>query len=80
MNLGSDWELDLGLRGVGPLPHPSVPSYVELDARIGWRIFDNLEISLAGFNLFDASHPEFGTAPTRGELRRSFTLNTRWTF
>ena len=80
MNLGSDWELDMGLRGVGALPHPSVPSYVTLDARIGWRIFDNLEISLAGFNLLDETHPEFGAVPTRGELRRSFTLNTRWTF
>jgi len=80
MNLGKAVELDVGLRGVSELPDPKVPGYFELDARLGWNISDNLELSVAGFNLLDARHPEFGALPARGEVRRSFTVNTRWTF
>jgi iron complex outermembrane receptor protein len=80
MDLGNSVELDIGVRGVGDLPDPNVPGYVELEARVGWKINDRLELSLAGFNLLDESHPEFGALPVRGELRRSFTVNTRWMF
>ena len=80
MNLGNAVELDLGLRGVGALPDPEVPGYLELEARLGWRLSNNLELSLAGFNLLDERHPEFGPLPGRGEARRSFTVNARWTF
>ena len=80
MNLGKAVELDVGLRGVSELPDPKVPGYFEFDARLGWNISDNLELSVAGFNLLDARHPEFGALPTRGEVRRSFTVNTRWKF
>ena len=80
MNLGNAVELDLWLRGVSALPDPKVPGYLELEARLGWKVTNNLELSVAGFNLLDESHPEFGAFPGRGELRRSFTVNTRWTF
>ena len=80
MNIGRSVELDIGLRGVGDLPSPDVPGYIELEARLGWRITDNLELSVAGLNLLDESHPEFGALPGRGEVRRSFIVNTRWTF
>jgi iron complex outermembrane receptor protein len=80
MNLGRNWELDLGLRGVSELPNPKVPGYFELDARVGWNISENLELSVAGFNLLDERHPEFGALPGRGEARRNFTVNTRWKF
>jgi iron complex outermembrane receptor protein len=80
MNLGQRWELDLGLRGVSALPNPEVPGYVELDARLGWRIWDNVELSIAGFNLLHDHHAEFGALPIRGELGRSFIVNAGWTF
>jgi iron complex outermembrane receptor protein len=80
MNLGENWMLDVGVRGVGALPDPKVPAYVELDARLGWNVSKNFEVSIAGFNLLDASHPEFGALPGQGEIRRNFTVSTRWTF
>src|SRR5258706_4959341 len=80
MNLDHNIEWDLGLRHVGKLPNPKVPDYFELDTRLGWNISQAFELSVAGFNLLDAHHPEFGAAPKRGELRRSFTVNSRWKF
>ena len=80
MNLPYDLELDLALRWIDRLPNPNVPSYVALDARLGWHVSKNAELSLAGFNLTDRRHPEFGTASTRSELGRTFYLRLRWAF
>jgi iron complex outermembrane receptor protein len=80
MNLDHDVEWDIGLRGVSELPNPKVPGYFELETRLGWHVTQNFEVSIAGFNLLDEQHPEFGVAPQRGELRRSFTVNSRWKF
>jgi len=59
MSLGHGVTLDGFLREVGELPHPDVPGYVELDARIGWRVNERLSLSLSGFNLLHAHHLEF---------------------
>ena len=40
----------------------SIPSYVSLDARLGWRAGERLTLSLVGRNLLDDHHPEFGTS------------------
>jgi iron complex outermembrane receptor protein len=80
MNLDHNVEWDLGLRGVSELPNPKVPGYFELETRLGWNISESFEVSVAGFNLLNTQHPEFGAAPKRGELRRSFTVNSRWKF
>jgi iron complex outermembrane receptor protein len=66
--------LDIGLRVVGALPNPEVPSYVALDARVGWMLRPGVELSLAGFNLNDARHVEFATGPGASEFRRRFSL------
>ena len=60
------------------LPNPPVPSYVAVDARLAWTVSRGVELSLAGFNLFDRSHPEFNAAPARSEVARSFALKLRW--
>ncbi|HEY2922966.1 MAG TPA: TonB-dependent receptor [Candidatus Binatia bacterium] len=80
MNLPYNLELDLAARWIDRLPNPNVPSYVALDARLGWHVSKNAELSLAGFNLTDRRHPEFGTAATRSELGRTFYLRLRWGF
>jgi len=80
MNFPHDLELDLGLRWIDRLPAPNVPSYVALDARLGWTIQKGLELSISGFNLTDRRHPEFGTAATRSELPRTFYLKMLWNF
>jgi len=70
--------LDVGVRAVGALPDPAVPSHVALDARLGWTVAKGVELSLAGFNLLDARHPEFGAAPARSEIGRSVLLKLLW--
>lgn len=40
-DLSDRLELDLALRQVAELPHPEVPRYTALDARLGWRVFDD---------------------------------------
>src|SRR3546814_15280488 len=77
MNLSENVELDLGLRAVDDLPRPAVPGYIAVDARLGWHITDALELSLAGFNLFDSHHPETGNEATRKAERRSVYVGDR---
>jgi len=78
MNLGPRVELDVNVRAVGSLPDPAVPSYVALDVRWGWQVTPRLELSLAGLNLTDRGHPEFGTVAARGEVPRSVLLKLVW--
>ncbi len=73
-------ELDVGIRHVAKLPDPEVPAYTALDVRIGWRPRSDVELSLTGQNLLEASHPEFGTAATRSELSRSIYGRILWRF
>ncbi len=80
MNLAENLELDVGLRVVDRLPNPAVPSYVAVDARIGWHATDGLELYVGAQNIFDKSHPEAGDAATRSEVRRSVYLGARWRF
>ena len=64
-------ELDGFFRRIARLPHPVVPAYSELNARIGWRASPSWDISLIGQNLLHARHPEFLLAsPTREEFQR----------
>ncbi len=56
---------DLLLRGVARLPQPAVPGYHELDVRLVWQAGPGVELALAGRNLLQARHPEFGEAGLR---------------
>ncbi|HJV59400.1 MAG TPA: TonB-dependent receptor, partial [Albitalea sp.] len=82
--LRSSWNLphrvnvDFALRQVGALPRPAVPGYTAVDARLGWAISPRTELAVAGFNLFDAQHPEFGAAPLRSEVPRSLVVSLSW--
>ncbi|HSW06795.1 TonB-dependent receptor plug domain-containing protein [Aquabacterium sp.] len=77
-DLPRDVSLDIGLRAVGALPNPAVPRHVALDLRLAWAVSPGLELSLAGFNLLDAQHPEFGSARSRSEIGRSANLRLVW--
>jgi iron complex outermembrane receptor protein len=66
-----DVELDASLRYVGSLPQPHVPSYTAVDARVGWVIHPQAEISVRGRNLFDDHHAEWGAPAARPELERA---------
>jgi iron complex outermembrane receptor protein len=80
MNPLENVEFDVTVRAVDNLPSPAVPSYIALDARLGWFVTESLELSVAGTNLLDPQHPETGTLAQRGEVRRSFYASARWQF
>lgn len=79
MNFSDHWTLDADLREVGALPDPKVPSYVELNARLGWKVNDHLELSLSGFNLLHPWHQEF-VFPGNDRIGRSVSFDTRLRF
>lgn len=74
MNPVKSVDVDLWGRYVDRLSGLAIPSYLTLDARLGWRPTSDLEVSLVGQNLLDTHHPEFSqsivsTTPT--EVQRS---------
>jgi iron complex outermembrane receptor protein len=87
MNLSRAWELDLALRSVGAVHEPRtgaelVKSYVEADARVGWRVREGLALSLAGFNLLNPRHLEINDVSTAAlrTVPRTVYLSLRWGF
>jgi iron complex outermembrane receptor protein len=81
---GASWdvaprvEVDVQVRGTGALPNPAVPAYTALDARLGWRVRRDLELSIAGRNLGDPRHPEWGSPLSRAEFTRSVFVQATW--
>jgi iron complex outermembrane receptor protein len=87
MDLPHNVQLDANLRWVDELHvnnagvAETVPSYHELDVRIGWRPISSLELSVVGQNLLHNHHPEFGPpSPTRVEIQRSVYGKIAWRF
>jgi iron complex outermembrane receptor protein len=78
IDLGSRIELNASLRWVDTLHLNrgtvigTVPSYVDLDLRLGWHVTPELELSVASLNLLHDRHPEYGfPSPSRVEIERS---------
>jgi iron complex outermembrane receptor protein len=80
MNFDHGVTWDAYLRNVGALSHPSVPTYTELDTRIGWDITKALQVSLSGFNLLHAYHMEFLEDGVTTEVPRSVYAQLRIRF
>ena len=83
MNLSRNVDLDAQLRWVDTLELTSatVPSYTELNIRVGWRPVKNVELSVVGQNLLHDQHVEYGTpSPTRVEIERSIFGKVQWEF
>jgi iron complex outermembrane receptor protein len=78
LNISPQSELDITLRHVAALPNPAVPAYTDLDARIGWKLRRDLELSVMGQNLFGGRHAEFGSRTTRSEMEPSIFVNLLW--
>ncbi|WP_182915703.1 TonB-dependent receptor domain-containing protein [Massilia cavernae] len=70
-------ELEIAVRKVGALENPSVPGYTAVDARLGWRINPDMELSLAGQNL-NGSLGEYGPVESCTELARSVAVRLVW--
>jgi iron complex outermembrane receptor protein len=72
--------LDLTVRHSGKFK-PSVPrSYTTMDVRYGWKIRRDLELSVAGLNLADQWHREFGMTSPPPEIERSLFVKLTWQY
>lgn len=80
-------QFDATLRYVDELPAIGIPSYVEMDLRLGWEPLKGLELALVGQNLLHERHAEFPTAAGQAnlpvqmtEIERGFYGLVRWRF
>jgi iron complex outermembrane receptor protein len=55
-----------------------IDAYSALDLRLGWHLSAQWRLSLVGQNLLDDEHVEFGSAESRGALRRAAYLKAEW--
>jgi iron complex outermembrane receptor protein len=62
VDLPYHFEVDTNLRYVDNVSAVETGSYVNLDARLGWRPTDNWELALIGQNLLEDNHKEFGSS------------------
>jgi hypothetical protein len=68
------------VRHVTALPARQVQAYTSADLTFGWRVSNNLRLSVSGTNLLSAAHAEFGHDPGPiVSVRRAFTLSAAWT-
>lgn len=81
MNLPNRWYLDVWLRYMDNFKSAGIGAYSTMDLRLAKKFSDNLEVSLIGQNLFNASQPQFfdllsGLGAT--EVERAWYLQLRW--
>jgi iron complex outermembrane receptor protein len=79
VTLPHNLEFYIAARQVGSLKDVHIPAYFEMDARLGWRFMPGAELSIAGFNLLHASHPETFATPSLA-IPRSVYARLRVTF
>lgn len=75
--LPGEKEVELALRKVARLESDKVPGYKAIDARFGWRMQRNLELSVSGHNL-NGAHAEYGPLDTRSEVPRELAVKLVW--
>jgi iron complex outermembrane recepter protein len=82
LQLPRGFEFDSSLSYVGPVRAMAIPGYLRLDARIGWRVAEAVELSVGAQNLLDPHHPEFGSwlNEQATEARRGVYGKVTWQF
>lgn len=78
MDLSPAIEFYAALRYVDDLPDPPLSDYLAVDARLGWRVTDAMEISVSASNIF-GDHIETGTSDGR-RIRPNFEVGANWRF
>jgi len=80
-------ELDVNPRWAGKIYNNNagelgtVPSYTDMDIRLGWNPVSRIGVSIVGQNVLHDQHPEFGVPDsTREEIRRSVYGKVTWRF
>ena len=78
-NLPKQFEFDPAYRYVSALPAQQAAAYSTMDVRFGWHATRQLELSLAGQNLLQPHHIEFGgdPGPIIG-IKRSIYAKITW--
>jgi len=80
VDLSKRFQVDFDFRAISGLPGQGVPAYSTGDARFGWRLSRELDLSLVGQNLFQPSHAEFGGDPAGLVfIRRNAYARLTWT-
>lgn len=80
-DLGERWSANAGLRWIGEIDaNPGIGDYVEADARIAYRLTDNLELYVAGRNLLHQTHAESDDVKRAQLSQRSLYAGARVTF
>lgn len=82
--VNSSLEFNSVIRYVDELPNDlvsnqKVPAYTELDLRLAWKPYEELELSLNGRNLIEDSHREANGSPA-SEIERGAYAQIRWHF
>ena len=77
-NISPNKEFDVSIRHVAELNSPNVPSYTAIDARLGWRIRKNIELSVIGQNLLGTEHVEYGSPQFRSEIPQAVFFKVVW--
>ncbi|HKX31140.1 MAG TPA: TonB-dependent receptor [Blastocatellia bacterium] len=83
LKLPGNFEWDNALYYVSALPNQTIPGYTRLDLRFGWRLRENLELSLGAQNLLDPRHPEFAGLDANvvvSQVKRSVYGKATWRF
>jgi iron complex outermembrane receptor protein len=87
MDLPAHFQFDAQFRALSRIRQlPSIISgegisgYEELDARLAWDGWRQLEFSLVGQNLLNSRHIEFGAPGARGAIERSIYGKIAWGF
>jgi iron complex outermembrane receptor protein len=82
IDLPENIELSLWFRAVSELPSTTaqVPGYVTLDAQLGWQVRHGFTVSVAGKNLLQEQHAEFGAPSSRKEIQRGAYAKIQWTY
>jgi iron complex outermembrane receptor protein len=78
VTLPRDVTVHLSYRWLDDLPAQNVPSYASLNARVGVPVGKRLELAVAGRDLLQDHHPEFGAPAGRSEIQRSVFAEATW--
>ncbi|HKX31320.1 MAG TPA: TonB-dependent receptor [Blastocatellia bacterium] len=81
--LPRNFELNTSLYHVSRLPASQTPRCTRLDAGIGWKVRETIELNLGLQNLLDDRHPEsnsFDAAIIKSQVRRSAYGKMTWKF
>jgi iron complex outermembrane receptor protein len=79
-NVSQALQLDFMLRYMGRIQNAPVPSYTELNARVGWRVTPELDLSLIAVNVLSRDHVEFGSPAQRAVFEPGYFLKATWAF